>query len=1116
MSQANQSPDRRHQLSAAKQTLLQKRLDQALHSPVPQPAIPRRADLNQAPLSVLQEGIWLMTQLQPDELAANRPVGWRLHGALDCLAMEWALARLLERHEALRAQFYLQDGRPQQRIAAMGVFQLPVEDLSALPLQERETQARRLTDQEARQAFDLECGPLMRARLLRLSEDDHILVLTFHHLVFDAWSEGVLLSDLAALYTAFVVGLSAQLPDLPIQYADFAAWQRQRLSSGALQADLNYWKARLAQAPAALQLPADSATSSALDREASSYISNLPADLINGLESLANDNHATLPMTLLAAFLTLLYRHSSQEDLLIGLLASGRVRTETEGLIGLFANILPLRCELKGRLTFLELLERARQAALEAYEHQELPFVELARAVNLHRDQNRSPLRILFNFENFPAHRPSFPGLDVQPYSVDTSASFYDLSLEILTSLDGLRCVWVYRYDAFHPLAIQRLAEQYLTLLQQVVRAPNTTLDRLSLLSPQERCRLIESYSVVKVQYPREKTVAELFGEAAERYREQAAVRYGERRLSYGELDERTNRLARWLRRQGVGRERLVGLGMERGIEMVIGMLGVIKAGGAYVPLDASYPAERLSYMIGDSGVELVLSSGGVLKGQAGVRVVQLEEVWGEVEKESGEGLEGVNEAGDLGYVMYTSGSTGKPKGVSVVQRGMVRLVKGADYLQVRAGERVGQASNMSFDAATFEIWGALLNGGELVGVEREAMLRPRGLGGVLRELGVEHLFVTTALFNQIAAVEGGAFRGLKTVLFGGEAATVGWVRAVVEAGGPERLLHVYGPTESTTFATWYEVKGVGERERTVAIGRAIANTSAYVLDEEMELTAEGVVGELYLGGDGLARGYWKQAGQTAEKFVPHPYGEGERLYRTGDMVRRRWDGEIEFVGRRDEQVKVRGYRIELGEIEAVLGEHEGVEQAAVVLVEEGGEKRLVGYVVKKEGEEVRGAELRQWLKVRLPEYMLPGQWVMLERMPLTPNGKVDRKALPPPSQQEVYEARLPRTALEKTLAHLWAEVLQVDRVSLDDNFFELGGHSLLAMRVAFRIQELLQVEAPVRLFYENHTLADFAAAITAYAGQEQALERVASLVLRVAELSDKQALSEEWHDDEQ
>ena len=1068
-------------LSAARKALLEKLLEEENLIRSDRPSIPRRSSQGPARLSFAQERLWFLYLLESGSATYNVSMPFRLQGAVDIAALQRALNRLAQRHEVLRTRFVMLDGEPRQIVESQLNLRVEVEDLGALPPDERYPRALQRAQEEGRRPFDLTCAPLLRAYLWQLDKQDFLFLLSLHHNIFDEWSQEVLYRELAALYAAERGGKEADLPELPIQYADFAEWQAAWLEGEAAQKQLHYWKEKLSGAPHILELPTDHPRPMVQSYRGENRTTRLPGDLLDELRRLARQEHTTLFSLLLAAFEVLLYRLSGQRDFLVGTPIANRRRPELENLIGFFLNTLALRADLSGSSSFRQLLRKVSTSLLEAFDHQDIPFERLVEELRPQRDLSRHPLfQVAFVLHPASLQTLQLADLRVAPLRLNYGFSKFDLTLFLTETADGLDAVLEYASDLFDAGTADAWLRSYAALLRGIASNPDSAVRRLPLLDDEQRRKAL-TWSVVKVQYPREKTVAELFGEAAERYREQAAVRYGERRLSYGELDERTNRLARWLRRQGVGRERLVGLGMERGIEMVIGMLGVIKAGGAYVPLDASYPAERLSYMIGDSGVELVMSSGGVLKGQAGVRVVQLEEVWGEVEKESGEGLEGVNEAGDLGYVMYTSGSTGKPKGVSVVQRGMVRLVKGADYLQVKAGERVGQASNMSFDAATFEVWGALLNGGELVGVEREAMLRPRGLGGVLRELGVEHLFVTTALFNQIAAVEGGAFRGLKTVLFGGEAATVGWVRAVVEAGGPERLLHVYGPTESTTFATWYEVKGVGEKERTVAIGRAIANTSAYVLDEEMELTAEGVVGELYLGGDGLARGYWKQAGQTAEKFVPHPYGEGERLYRTGDMVRRRWDGEIEFVGRRDEQVKVRGYRIELGEIEAVLGEHEGVEQAAVVLVEEGGEKRLVGYVVKKEGEEVRGVELRQWLKGRLPEYMLPGQWVMLERMPLTPNGKVDRKALPPPPQQRQEagdEFAAPRDELESRLCRLWEDLLNVQPVGVNDNFFELGGHSLLAVRLFSRLEQDFGQRLPLATLFQSPTVSELAAVL--------------------------------------
>lgn len=1068
-------------LSAARKALLEKLLEEEKLNRSARVSIPRRNSQSPARLSFAQERLWFLYLLEGGSATYNVSLPFRLQGAVDIAALQRALDCLVQRHEILRTHFSMLNGEPRQIVESQLKLVIAYEDLRALSPVEREPRALQRAQEECRRPFDLTRAPLLRSYLWQLDDQDFLFLLSLHHNIFDEWSQEVLYRELAELYEAERGGREAALPELPIQYADFAEWQAAWMESEVAQEQLHYWKEKLAGAPQILELPTDYLRPAVQSYRGQTCFARLPGDLLDGLRRLARQEHTTLFSLLLTAFEVLLYRLSGQTDFLVGTPIANRRRPELENLIGFFLNTLALRAHLSGSSSFRQILRRVSASLLEAFDHQDIPFERLVEELRPQRDLSRHPLfQVAFVLHPASLQSLKLADLHVTPLRLNYGFSKFDLTLFLSETTEGLDAVLEYASDLFEAGTMEAWLRSYAALLRGILDDPDIAVRRLPILDEEQR-RKILSWSVTETSYPREKTVAELFKEAAERYRGQPAVRYGERRLSYGELDEQTNRLGRWLRRQGVEREKLVGLGMERGLEMVLGMLGVIKAGGAYVPLDASYPAERLSYMVADSRVELVLSSGGLLRGLTGVQVVQLEEVWEEIERESAEKLEGVNEAGDLGYVMYTSGSTGKPKGVSIPQRGIVRLVKGADYLQVKAGERVGQASNMSFDAATFEVWGALLNGGELVGLEREATLTPRGLGRVLKELEVEHLFVTTALFNQIAAVEAGAFDGLKTVLFGGEAATPGWVRAVVRARGAERLLHVYGPTESTTFATWYEVKEVGERERTVAIGRGIANTSVYVLDEEMEPTVEGAVGELYLGGDGLARGYWGQAGMTAEKFVPHPYGEGERLYRTGDMVRRRWDGELEFIGRKDEQVKVRGYRIELGEIEAVLGEHEGVEAAVVALVEEEGEKRLVGYVVRRGGVEVRGAELRQWLKGRLPEYMIPGQWVFVERLPLTPNGKVDRKALPPPPRQRAEASDgfvAPRDELESRLCRLWEDLLNVQPVGVDDNFFELGGHSLLAVRLFSRLEQDFGQRLPLATLFQSPTVAELAAVL--------------------------------------
>jgi amino acid adenylation domain-containing protein len=1032
------------------------------------------------PPSHAQQRLWFLDQMEPGSARYNVPSAVSLSGRLDASALAGALREIVRRHEVLRTRFTSADGRPVQVVERGVELEVPTVDLTTVPEAEREARAKQLAREEAGRPFDLSCAPLVRATLLRLSDEEHVLLLTMHHIVSDGWSTGVLVRELRTLYAAYAAGQHSPLEELPVQYADYAVWQRGWLEGGELDRQLSYWREKMAGAPEVLEIAGDRARPAAPSNEGALESVLLPDSLAEGLRELARREGVTLYMLLLAAWQTLLMRYTGQEDVVVGSPVAGRTRAETEGLIGFFVNTLVLRTDLSGDPTFRELLGRVREVCLGAYAHQEVPFEKVVEELAPERSLSRNPLfQVIFSLQNAPggAEGPELPGLRMRSAAVDNFTSVFDLTLMMQEGARGLSALVQYSTDLYSLAWVERMMRHFRALLEGVVANPRCRLSEVELLSAEEQ-RLIEEWNATRAELP-SACVHELFERHAASNPEAVALISDGVQMSYGELNEKANRLARLLRQRGVGAESRVGLLMERGTEAVVSLLAILKAGGAYVPLDPEYPQERLRFMLEDSDVRLVLTNeglGSLLDGVEGVEVVDLGAAGDELARESGADLECVTNHDSAAYVMYTSGSTGRPKGVLVEHRAVVRLVCDTDYVTLAPGDTVAQLATVSFDASTFELWGALACGARLAVIPKEVALSPEGLAQELRRQRVSSIFMTTALFNQLAREAPGALRGVREVLFGGEAVDPRAVREVLRGGGPERLLHVYGPTENTTFSTWERVREVEAGARTVSIGRPIRNAEAYVLDRRMRLVPFGAPGELYVGGPGLARYYVGRAALTAEKFVPHPFsGEpGARLYRTGDVARLLSDGRIEFVGRADNQVKVRGYRIELGEVEAALNSHETVGQCVVVVREdEPGDKRLVAYVVAA-GAEVSASELREHLKAGLPEYMVPSAFVLLDELPLTLNGKVDRKALPVPDSSAASSAEdyvAPRDPVEEVIAGVWAEVLRVERVGVRDNFFDLGGHSLLATQVVSRVRQLLQVELPLRSLFEGPTV---------------------------------------------
>jgi amino acid adenylation domain-containing protein len=1050
----------------------------------------------QLAVSFAQQRLWFIDQLEPGSTQYNLTSAMRLEGQLNIAALERTLSEVVRRHESLRTTFAMADGQPVQIVGEARPVRLEISDLSDLQVCEREARARGLIAEESERPFDLSSGPLLRARLIRLGEQEHVALLTMHHIVSDGWSIGILIREVAALYEAYCEDQSSPLAELPVQYADFAVWQRRWLQGEVLEAQLSYWRRQLAGAPSMLELPTDRPRPSVQTYRGAEHTFVLSAPLTRALNDLSRREGVTLFMTLLAAWQTLLRRYTRQEDIVVGADVANRNRAETEPLIGFFVNMLVLRTDLSGDPTFKELLARVREVCLQAYEHQDVPFERLVEELQPVRDLSHTPLfQTLFVLQNAPMGTLDLPGLKLSVVESESRTTQFDLILDVEESADGLNATLRYNLDLFNASTIERIGRHLSTLLESAVADAEQTVARLRLLPEDERRLVVVGFNETAHDYPREACIHELFEAQAARTPDAVALVCDEERVTYAELNRRANQLAHYLRTFGTGPEVAVGLCLGRSVEMVVGMLGILKAGGTYVPLDASYPIERLAYMMEDAQIQILLTDERNLDELPPFygHLCCLDTEWdASVAAYSDENPQGGAHADNLAYVMYTSGSTGQPKGVSIPHHGVVRLVKENDYVAFGPKEVFLQLAPVSFDASTFEIWGALLNG-SLLALMPPATPTLDQIGEAIERHGVTTLWLTAGLFHLLVDERLRALKPLRQLIAGGDVLSVAHVRRVRAELPALRLVNGYGPTESTTFACCHTICGP-EIETSVPIGRPIAQTQVYVLDEQMRPIPLGVAGEFYIGGDGLARGYVNRPELTAERFIPDPFATeaGARLYRTGDLARFLANGTVEFLGRADEQVKIRGFRIETGEVESALLTNAAVREAAVVAREDTpGDKRLVAYVVATTDDaQPTAAQMRAHLKEHLPEYMMPSAFVFLERLPLTPNGKVDRKALPAPEHESANEEGYvaPRTPIEEVLCGIWSEVLGVKQVGVADDFFDLGGHSLLATQVMSRVREALGTEVGLRELFEQPTVADFAIKVErARRGGEQA-----------------------------
>ncbi|MDQ2902116.1 MAG: amino acid adenylation domain-containing protein [Chloroflexota bacterium] len=1031
------------------------------------------------PLSFGQQRLWFLHQLEPENVAYNIPAALRLSGMLNLAVLERSLNEIVRRHEVLRTTYSIEDGQAIQVIAPLLTIALPVVDMCASPLDEQEHTIQELTTREGQQPFDLVHGPLLRARLFRWNATQHVLITTMHHSISDGWSFSLFFRELTALYKAYVDEQPSPLLALPIQYKDFALWQREWLQGEVLEKQLTYWTQHLKGAPTALNLPTDRPRPAIQTFRGERHTFLLPADMVEKLQALSRREEVTLFMTLLAAFQTLLFRYSGQDDLLVGTPIANRTHAEIEDVIGLFVNTLVLRTQLSGNPSFRELLKRVREVALGGYVHQDLPFEKLVEVLQPKRDLSRNPLfQVMFVYQNALLLSQAIPDLTFQLVRVGSGTEQFDITLAIVETEEGLLGRLDYNIDLFDAATIIRMAQHFQTLLQAVGANAEQRISELPLLAEAERQQLLHEWNSVHV-YPQIACMHERFEAQEERTPNAIAAVFEQESLTYAALNRRANQLAHHLQAAGVGPEVRVGLCMERSLDVLVGLLGILKAGGAYVPLDVAYPEERLAFLLADAHIPVLVTQPH-LHAHVPAHLARIVDVSSDNEalaQECSSNPHSGVTVDNLAYVIYTSGSTGKPKGTLITHAHIGRLFDATEQVFAFNERDVWTLfHSYAFDFSVWELWGAWLYGGRLVVVPYWVSRSADAFYDLLIHERVTVLNQTPSAFRQLMQVDALADipykLALRWVIFGGEALDIHSLAPWFERHGDHapQLVNMYGITETTVHVTQRVLTKEDADQHTSGsmIGTPIADLRTYILDASYQLLPTGVPGELYVGGAGPARGYLGRPELTAERFLPDPFSTepGARLYKTGDLARYHADGNIEYLGRIDAQIKLRGFRIEPGEIEAVLTSHPRVWEALVLVREDTlGEKRLIAYMGVDDPQTLSESELRHFLKERLPDYMIPGTFVMLSHLPQTSNGKVDRRALPEP---EVLRPALeagyvaPRTAIEQSIATIWQELLHIEKVGTYDNFFDLGGHSLLMLHIQRRLQALLKRDISV------------------------------------------------------
>ncbi|HLO84147.1 MAG TPA: amino acid adenylation domain-containing protein [Nostocaceae cyanobacterium] len=1049
--------------------------------------IPRGENL---PLSFGQERLWILDQLQ-GSTAYNEHGGIRITGQLDVAAIKSAFAEVLRRHEVLRTNFPVVNNQPVQAIAPQAKTELKQLDWRDITASIQEDKLRYYAQEHAQMQFDLAADSLVNATLIQLGQQEWVLLIVMHHIICDYWSVNIFIQELGILYQSFSQGQQSPLPELAIQYVDYAHWQRQRIDGELGKLQLDYWKKQLAGAPSVLQLPSDRPRPSVQSHRGEVQIFTLDSVLTAKLQQLSQNLGVTLFMTLLSAFSTLLYRYSNQNDILIGSPIANRNQAEIEPLIGFIANILVLRVQFGENLTFTQLLEQVREMTLQGYAHQDVPFEQVVEALQLERSLSYSPLvQVMFVFQNVPKKPLVLPGVTLQPFTSETQTAKFDLTLMIDESEQGLVGIWKYNTDLFDPETIARMAGHFQTLLTNVVIDPEQPINQLPFLTEAEKYQICQEWNHTQVKYPQDQCIHQLFEQQVQKTPDAIAVRCADQILTYRELNHRANQLAHYLQDLGVQPETLVGMYLERSVEMIVGLLGILKAGGAYVPLDPKYPQERLRYMLNNSQVLVLLTQEKLLDflPSFSANIISLDTDWQAViSVQSQENPVCQNNINNLAYVIYTSGSTGEPKGVAIEHKSILNYYYSiTERLEFKPQSNFALVSTISADLGNTVIFPSLCTGGTLHVLSEQLVFDADGCAAYFQRYAIDYLKIVP---SHLAALQASTTQNTltqntvlprQTLILGGEAASTDWVESIQALAPKCTIVNHYGPTEATVGVLTYQLEKNPQNIKctTLPLGRPLANTQIYILDSYMQPVPIGVPGEIYIGGAGLARGYCQHPELTAQKFIPNPFDDrfSPLLYKTGDLARYLPDGNIQFLGRIDQQVKIRGFRIELEEIATVLTTHPQVKEAIVIDREDTpNHKRLVAYITT-DADALASSELFAFLKHQLPEYMIPSSFVILPALPLTPNGKVDRRALPVPELEKVREDEFvaPQTPIEQSLAAIWQEVLNLPQVSINDNFFAIGGDSILSIQVVSRAKQVGIQITPKQLF-QYQTVAELA-----------------------------------------
>jgi amino acid adenylation domain-containing protein len=1066
-------------LSPAKKALLEKWKKGQFKTEI----IPKRQDSKSLPLSFSQQRLWFIDQLYYGSSFYHVSSALHLTGLLNLQALQQSLNEVIRRHEAWRTIFVIGDEQPIQIVLPPFNWELPIISIEHLSRKDWEEKVKKIAIKEAQKPFNLAELPLFRATLLCLNEVEHILILTIHHIITDGWSMGVFAQELATLYAAFCVGKLSPIPEIPIQYADFSIWQRDRLQGELLNKQLNYWKQQLAGKLPILELPTDYPRPTVATFKGAKQYFTLSRELTAALNELSQQEGCTLFMTLLAAFNTLLYRYTAQEDILVGSSIANRNRAELEGLLGLFVNNLVLRNNLNGNPSFRELLNRVRDVTLNAYAHQDLPFEKLVEELQPERDLSRNPLfQVMFILQNAPTPVEDFSGISLQNLEIDHGTSEFDITVSISELEQELTGFWEYNTDVFAATTIQRFIDNFQILLENIIINPHQKISELPLLTTKEREQLLIDWNNTQADYPNNASLHKLFEQQVERSPDALALISQSEHVTYQQLNQKVNQLTHYLTNLGVTSETVVAICLERSVEMIVAILAILKAGGAYLPLDPNYPVERLQFMLADSQASLMISHTSLIHRWGEVSaMVALDTEWDNIQQESPENPRSTSEGNNLAYVIYTSGSTGTPKGVLGTHRG---TVNGLHWLwkthPFATGEICCQKTAISFVDSVWEIFAPLLQGIPTVIIPDAIAKDPQLFLATLANYQVSRLVLVPSLLRLFLDNYPHLTQNLSHLqlwIASGEALTIDVVKTFQQLLPNAKLINLYGSSEVSANVTYYDTSLLSEKSSPVPIGKPIDNIQVYILDNYLQLVPIGVAGELYIGGDGLARSYLYRSELTQEKFINNPFLLGTKLFKTGDLVRYQNNGQLEYLGRHDDQIKIRGLRVELGEIATAIAQYPSVHNAVVIPHDDvQGDKYLIAYVATQQKDII--PQLQAYLQQKLPNFMLPSAFALLDEIPLTPNGKVDKTALPThelirPKINKYYIAA--STFTELALVKIWEQLLNTSPIGITDNFFELGGHSFLAVRLVAQIYELFGHNLSLSTLFENTTIEKLA-----------------------------------------